>query len=78
MSDVRILCQLDPMPGKTMSAPEPSPEFKRDLRTVVGGARAWLSVAFAIISADLVLMLVPRQHAWWACGVVGGTMVMVC
>jgi hypothetical protein len=22
-------------------------------------------------------MLVPRHHAWWACGVVSGTMVMV-
>ena len=41
------------------------------------GARAGLSAAFAVISADLALMLVPRQHAWWACGVVAGTMVMV-
>jgi phosphate/sulfate permease len=60
-----------------MSAPEPSPEFKRDLRTVVRDARTVLSVGFAAISADLAWLLVPQQHAWWACGVVAGTMVMV-
>jgi hypothetical protein len=39
--------------------------------------RAGLSGGFAAISADLASLILARQHAWWACGVVGGTMVMV-
>jgi hypothetical protein len=56
---------------------EPSPGFKNLFRAGLRAARAGLSAGFAVISSDLAWMLVPRQHAWWACGVVGGTMVVV-
>jgi hypothetical protein len=60
-----------------MSTPEPSPGFKCLQKVSLRAARAGLSGGFAVITADLAWLLVPRQHAWWACGVVGGTMVMV-
>ena len=60
-----------------MATPTPSPGFKRLQAATLRAARAGLSGGFAVITADLTWMVAPRQHAWWACGVVGGTMVLV-
>lgn len=60
-----------------MPTTEPSPSFKRFQRSLLRAARAGLSGGFAAISAELAVMLVPRQHAWLAYALVGATMCMV-
>jgi len=60
-----------------MSAPEPSPPFKLLQKSLLRAARAGLSAGFAVISADLAVMLVPRQYTYLAFAVVGGTMCLV-
>ena len=60
-----------------MPTPEPSPGFKRAQRAALFGARAGLAGGFAVFSADVAGVFVPRQHVWWAYGLVGGTTVMV-
>jgi hypothetical protein len=61
-----------------MPAPEPSPRppFRLLQKSLLRAARASLSAGFAVISGDLAVMLVPRQYAYLAFAVVGGTMTV--
>jgi uncharacterized membrane protein YgdD (TMEM256/DUF423 family) len=59
-----------------MPDPAPSPGIKRLQKSLLRAARAGLSAGFAVISGDLAVMLVPRQYAYLAFAVVGGTMIV--
>lgn len=43
-----------------------SPEFKRVLRFLLGGARFGLTGGFAVVSAELASWLTPARYAWLA------------
>ena len=60
-----------------MPVPEPSPGFKRLQKATLRAARVGLAGGFAVISADLAVMLAPERYAWLAFAVTGGTMSVV-